>query len=72
MERSGGVIHLARKGYRGVEFNINRLDDWNWTWAIYSNNGDGAALAGRMRGSELTAAALAQAAIDGWLPGKSV
>jgi hypothetical protein len=72
MERSGGVNYLARKGYRGVEFNIKRLDDWNWTWAIYPNNGDGAPLAGRIQGSELTAAALAHAAIDGWLAGKSV
>jgi hypothetical protein len=61
-----------RKGYRGVEFNIHRLDDWRWEWAVYPHQGEGARLSGCINGSEANAAAVAQAAIDGWLAGKSI
>jgi hypothetical protein len=54
-----------------VEFNIHRLDDWRWEWAVYPIKGESARLSGCIHGSEGTASAVAHAAIDGWLAGKS-
>ena len=67
----GANLVMERKGYRGIEFNIHRLDDWRWEWMVYTKSGEGARVSGCIDGAAGNATAAAKAAIDGWLAAKS-
>ena len=36
----------SEKGYRGLEYDVHRLDDGWWQWAVYPKKGEGARIAG--------------------------
>jgi hypothetical protein len=55
------------KKHRGVSFDVQRLDEKRWEWAVHPKMREGVRFAGAVEGDEEKATTTAKAEIDSWL-----
>ena len=61
---------MKRKGYRGVEYDVQQQNDGQWKWTVYPKTVEGKSFGESVDGTDHEAVAACEAAIDAWLAKK--